>query len=246
MALRPMNVDLKAADKSEERRKQNRRRDRLRQVERKAVDESPYAQIISLDPGGTTGWSLMQVHPEALDPRSPEVGVLDNVITWRHGQVDCGSKRGNLGTSLHAGISTTGENAGISELLGLLRSWPLAAVIVEDFILDPSRFNTGRDLLSPVRITSAVNYDLWLQRRDYFVQSASLAKSTVRDDLLRQWGYYTNTGGLGHARDADRHSLTFLKRAAAVSPKGRALRETAWPHLYAANGPYYDPGKRKR
>lgn len=253
MVLKPLRVDLKPADKSVERTRQNRRRDRLRQVPKEVSStarnsNSGLVELISFDPGGTTGWSLMQVHPSALSARDEDLpyGVLDNITTWRHGQVDCGSVKGNLGRSLHAGISTRGENAGVSELLGLCRSWPQAAIVIEDFILDPDRFNTGRDLLSPVRITSALNYDLWLQRRDYYVQSASLAKTTCRDEQLKTWGYYTSSGGLGHARDADRHSLTFLKRSAARSPKGRELREAAWPHLFGPEGEYYDPGKRKR
>lgn len=206
------------------------------------------ATVIAFDPGGTTGWALYTVYPEGLSDLPDHRGerVLDNVIKWQHGQVDCGSTKGNLGVSLHRGISTDGENAGVNELVGLVRAWPGAAIVIEDFILDPARFNTGRDLLSPVRITSAISYLLWLQRREYFVQSASLAKTTVTDERLKAWGYYSSTGGLNHARDADRHALTFLKRCANPTQKGRELREAAWPYLFGQGGEYHNPGRRKQ
>lgn len=203
--------------------------------------------VIGIDPGGTTGWALFTVYPEGISDLPEHRGerVLDNVIKWEHGQVDCGSTKGNLGTSRQDGVSVSGENAGIDELVGLVRAWPGAAIVIEDFILDPSRFNTGRDLLSPVRITSALSYLLWLQRREAFFQSASLAKNMVTDDRLKLWGYYSSTGGLGHARDADRHALSFLRRCANPTSDGRALREAAWPHIYGQSGAFYNPGRRK-
>ncbi len=241
MALKPMIVDLDAARKEHGKRnrvQQDRRRARMVPSERQRDMMDEYegtVPIIALDPGGTTGWSLFEVHPEALSPRKEhrDIGVLKNVIRWRHGQIDCGTSKGDLGTALHAGISVSGENAGIGEILGLIRNWPLAAVVVEDFILDPKRFNTGRDLLSPVRITSGISYDLWLQGRNYFVQSPGLAKATARDEQLRNWGFYDRHGGLNHARDADRHALTFLRRCSERSAKGQGLRQTAWPHLFS-------------
>lgn len=197
-------------------------------------------QVIALDPGGTTGWSLFEVHPEAISGKTEHrnVSVLKNVIRWQHGQIDCGSQRGNLGTSAHAGISTSGENAGIGEILGLIRCFPHAAVVVEDFVIDAERLSTERDFLSPVRITSALSYDLWLQKREYRVQMPALAKSTCKDEQLKAWGFYSKHGGLNHARDADRHALTFLKRASAVNRTGYALRSSAWPALFGPDGKF--------
>ena len=242
---KPIIVDLNSDRVARKRNKniQNRRRSRMVPEEQdpEMIDEwEGTVLVLALDPGGTTGWSLFEVQPEALSPRREHrgIGVLNNVIRWRHGQIDCGTAKGDLGRSLHAGVSVAGENAGIGEILGLARSWPLAAVVVEDFILDPNRFNTGRDLLSPVRITSGVSYDLWLQGRAYFVQSAALAKASARDAQLKEWGFYDSVGGLGHARDADRHALTFLRRASERSVKGQALRQTAWPELFGPGKEY--------
>ena len=205
------------------------------------------ATVVALDPGGTTGWSIFCVDPVGISTKEEHLKekVLNCVTKWEHGQVDCGSTKGNLGTSQHNGISTDGEFAGVNELVGLVRAWPGAAIVIEDFILDPARFNTGRDLLSPVRITSSIGYLLWLQRREYFVQTAALGKHTVGIEQLKRWGYYSSTGGLNHARDADRHALAFLRRCSERTTAGRDLREAAWPHLFGPDGRYHDPGRRK-
>lgn len=242
--MKPLDVTL-VPRKQEQARTAKRR---MKAMERggAAISElTEYATVIAIDPGGTTGWSLMQAHPEALSPMHPNIYLGRNIEHWQHGQVDCGSTKGNLGNSLHRGISTDGENAGVNELIGLIRCWPGSAVVIEDFILDPARFNTGRDLLSPVRITSALGFDLWLQKSYYFVQGASLAKRTMTDERLKTMGYYSSTGGMQHARDADRHALTFLKRCANPDKRGRDLREQAWPHLFGPGAEFYEPGRRK-
>ncbi|QHB37491.1 RuvC-like resolvase [Mycobacterium phage Onyinye] len=195
-------------------------------------DEITYdsATVIALDPGGTTGWSLISVHPEALT--TPDASILDNIFVHQHGQVDCGSHRGNLGTSLHSGISTDGEFSGVYDLAKFIHSWPCAAVVIEDFVLRTQRMD--RDLLSPVRVTSAVGYSLWRKGRDYHVQSPADAKRTCTDERLKEWKMYDPYGGLRHARDADRHAILFLRRAKAKA----AFRANAWPHLYGERGVY--------
>jgi hypothetical protein len=195
-------------------------------------DEITYdtATVIALDPGGTTGWSLISVHPEALT--NPHASILENIFVHQHGQVDCGSHRGNLGTSLHSGISTDGEFSGVYDLVKFIEGWPCAAVVIEDFVLRQMRMD--RELLSPVRITSAIGYQLWRKGRDYHSQSPADAKNVCSDERLKRWGMYDPQGGLQHARDADRHALLFLRKA-----KGKKdFRATAWPHLYSSEGAY--------
>jgi hypothetical protein len=188
------------------------------------------AAVIALDPGGTTGWSLITVHPEALT--EPNADLFENIFDHQHGQVDCGTHRGNLATSLHEGISTEGEFSGIYDLVELIKAWPSAAVVIEDFTLRQMRMD--RELLSPVRITSAVGHAMWLEGRDYHVQSAGDAKNICSDERLREWRMYEERGALRHARDADRHAILFLKKAK-VKKEFRAL---AWPHLYGPRGAY--------
>lgn len=188
------------------------------------------ATVIAIDPGGTTGWAVWEVHPEALF--DPEVSILQNVNFWTHGQTDCGSTKGNLGKSSHAGISTTGEAAGVAELVGLCRSWPGSAVVIEDFII--RRMDQGRDFLSPVRITAAISQWLWQMDRIYFVQQPAFAKTTATDARLKAWGIYARSGGMQHARDADRHAITFLRQCKASVE----FRIRAFPHLYGKGMPY--------
>lgn len=190
------------------------------------------ATVIALDPGGTTGWSLISVVPEVLITDDPSAFILDNITTHQHGQVDCGSHRGNLGTSLHPGISTHGENSGIYDLTQFIQSWPCAAVVIEDFNLRQLRMD--RELLSPVRITSAIGFAIWKDGRDYHVQSAGDAKRICSDSRLKEWRMYESDGALRHARDADRHALLFLRKAKASAK----FRASAWPHLFSNSGAY--------
>jgi hypothetical protein len=188
------------------------------------------ATVIAIDPGGTTGWSRISVHPASLT--EPNADFLNNIFDHQHGQVDCGTHRGNLHSSLHDGISTDGEFSGIYDLAEFVAAWPVAAVVIEDFTL--RQFRMDRDLLSPVRITSAIGYVMWLGGRDYHVQSPGDAKTICSDERLREWRMYDSYGGLKHARDADRHAILFLRKAKA-NPKFRAL---AFPHLFGPRGAY--------
>lgn len=201
----------------------------------------PRVEVIAIDPGETTGWAYMSIHPDALI--NPQVKVLDNIILHTHGQVDCGALKGNLGKSPQKGVSNSGENAGISDILKLLRTYPGAFVIIEDFI--PRQFNQARHFLSPVRIGKVLDWWLWTQNRNYVFQSASEAKSTATDDRLKYWkgkstgdnGLY-QPGSLVHARDADRHAITWIRKAVGGGQKARETREFCWPHLYSEGRPF--------
>lgn len=187
-------------------------------------------RVIAIDPGGTTGWSMISIVPEVLIVDNAH--ILDNIINHQHGQVDCGTRRGNLDSSLHPGISTHGEFSGVYDLAKFIRSWPCAAVIIENFTLRQLRMDS--DLLSPVRVTAALGQRLWETGRDYHVQSPSDAKNVCTDDRLKEWGLYDATDGMKHARDADRHAILFLRKA----KSNKRLRELAWPHLYGEDGAY--------
>lgn len=189
-------------------------------------DFTPYANVVWFDPGSTTGWAVFSVHPDALE--SPEAKVLDNIHHWSCGQW------------------TGPENSQVTEALALVSAWEDAAIGIEDFILRTS--NAAREVLSPVRITAAIDHAMWSGQagntpaemdddgnvtklrhgRRYFLQSPSLAKGAVTDDRLKDWGLYRDTVGLEHGRDAVRHCLTFLRRA----KKDARLREEAWPLRY--------------
>lgn len=187
------------------------------------------ATVIAIDPGETTGWAMWNVYPEALC--DPNEKILSNIHLWTHGQVECVERFDNDEFE-DKGVAFVNESEaiGVAELVSLLRNWDSATVVIESFILRQQRKDSS--LLSPVRISAALSQWLWQQRRSYFIQQPSLAKTTATDDRLKKWGLYHRSGGMIHARDADRHAITFLRRCS-VDPN---LRHMAFPHLYDKEG----------
>lgn len=120
----------------------------------------------------------------------------------------------------------------VDDCHALLESWPFAAVVIEDFII--RRNDQSRSFLSPVRMTAKLEQLIWKDNRTYFRQQPNEAKTTATDARLKDWGMYERDGGLDHARDADRHAITFLRRAT----QSAQLRAKAWPHLYDVGAPY--------
>lgn len=141
-------------------------------------------QVLALDPGGTTGWSIFQVHPEAMTG-DPDISVMDNIQWWTAGQF----------TGL--------QHDQVDQIVKLVEEWPYARLVTEDF-----KLRQANAVLDPVEINATVT---WATRPRYWVkQMASLAMSTVTDDRQKQWGFWVP--GKEHARDAVKHNITFLKR----------------------------------
>jgi hypothetical protein len=156
--------------------------------------------IFAIDPGTTTGWAYVA----NADPRLTPQGDCDLEIA-------CGQMSGE----------EFQQAFDMSRLID--RVWP-CAVIIEDFI--PRQINKERWFLSPVRITNQLGMLMWLKDRQWLLQSASLAKSTITDDRLK--GATLWNPGQPHANDATRHLLTFLRRVnqkpglyrAVIEPRG--------------------------
>lgn len=169
--------------------------------------------IIAVDPGGITGWSLL-VLPKDYMMKSiwewPQDVILKNKVSWTHGEIDC--KKDEL--------------KGTYVLKRLIDEWPSAVVVMEGFQIRQMAVE-----LSPVRIIARVEESLWLANRPMITQMPAM-KATANNDRLKDWGVYTELGGLEHARDADRHALMFMRRC--MERKGIQLREFAWPHIYNA------------
>lgn len=141
-------------------------------------------QVIALDPGGTTGWAIFQVHPDAMGG-DPGIPVMTNIELWTAGQF------------------TGHQDDQIDEIVALVNSWPEARLITEDF-----RLRQINAVLAPVEINAAIR---WATRPRYWVkQSSALAMSTVTDQRQKDWGFWIP--GQEHARDAVKHAITFLKR----------------------------------
>ena len=172
--------------------------------------------ILAIDPGGTTGWSLLVLRREIQDREflawNLDV-ILSHKVSWTHGELSC----------------TGAEDEAVWRLAKLCEDWPSAAIVVEDFILRPDRREKSRELLSPVRITAKLETHLWRNRRRMFLQQPSQAKTTISDERLKLWNCYTRSGALQHARDADRHALLFLRRLKAHE----VPLSVVWPHIYS-------------
>jgi hypothetical protein len=141
-------------------------------------------QVISLDPGGTTGWAIFQVHPEAMTG-DVSIPVMANIEWW------------------DAGEFTGLQDDQIDQILTMVGEWPHARLVTEDFHL-----RQVNAVLDPVEINAILR---WACRPRYWVkQQGSLAMGTVTDDRQKAWGYWVP--GKPHARDAIKHNITFLKR----------------------------------
>lgn len=181
--------------------------------------------VVGVDPGGTTGVSIMSIKYEDLV--NPKVPIHSAIFGWMHGQVDCGSMSGNAADSATAlgglGVSETGEAAGVAILEYIIRmtAGRPTAVVIEDFI--PREFNQTRDFLSPVRITARLDQLLWeLRAATTHRQQPSEAKTTCTDERLQQWGFFEGGHADRHARDADRHAILFFRKLRARGARLKA------------------------
>lgn len=174
------------------------------------ADKETYV-VLALDPGGTSGWSIFGVHPEAMggDPDVHVLGQYGNLLFWS------------------AGEFTGKQHNQVDQIVDLANAWPTARLVTEDFKL--RQLNAE---LSPVEINATIG---WALRPRYWVpQMAALAMETVTDERQKALGFWVP--GKPHARDAVKHGITFLKRQkerAVRAARGRGLRVTFNPELDA-------------
>lgn len=160
--------------------------------------------VVSFDPGGVTGWTVISVHPDAV--RSPKYKILDNITHYSCGQF--------TGTEFDM----------VDQMLALCEFWKGAAKVSERFIL--LQQNSSEALLSPVRINAAFRYELG-RTVPLYLQTPALAKTTITDQRLRDMGYAERSVGKEHARDATRHNFTFWRRLKTQ----RGLLKSVFPAL---------------
>jgi hypothetical protein len=175
------------------------------ELEREIDCPTKFLAIIGLDPGGTTGWSLIVLPINAFESKSLTT-ILENKIYWVHGQVDCI-------TDFDRGVYTLRRE--------LIDKWSSAAIVCESFYL---RNLKGRVDLSPVQIIAILQHNQWMRHRTMHMQQASMAKR-LDNDRLKLMNVYTSYGGMNHARDADRHVLMTIRRVM----EGKGMKEKLWP-----------------
>jgi hypothetical protein len=156
-------------------------------------------QVIALDPGGTTGWAIFLVHPDAMGG-DPDIPVMVNIEWWT------------------AGEFTGSSHSQVDEIVELVEAWPSARLVTEGFKL--RQLNAELD---PVEINHTV---AWATRPRYWVvQPAALAMGALPDERQKALGLWVP--GKPHARDAVKHAVTFLKRRKADAIKAAVRLDRA-------------------
>jgi hypothetical protein len=121
------------------------------------------------------------------------------------------------------------ENEGIAEMVGLAEAWPGALIVVESFT--PRTPRKDAETITPVRVIAGFAFGLW-QMNMRFIKQQPSEKGTATDERMKHWNIYERSGGMQHARDADRHSAIAIRKA--CSRPG--LRAKFWPHIYTPQG----------
>lgn len=203
--------------------------------------------VVWYDGGGTTGWTVISVHPDALT--DPECRVTDNITHFATGEFF-----GN-------------EFMQVDQMIALAESWPGAALGVEHWVhYDSTAGRKDENMTSLARINAAFRYGLHLRafsssvnsiglgrpiplaplvdetggpiRRPIplvYRQNAAFMKKGLAADMLEvvSWSGLTlaeRCRGSEHERDATRHALLFLRRL----KQQPTLRAEVFPALLPA------------
>lgn len=201
-------------------------------------DELVY--VIAFDPGEITGWTVMGIEPISLLPYVPSASrsIADLIKVIDYGEIDSRGISGHNTEELrgHAGLGTAWENEAVDAMLNVCNTYPQAAIVLEDFVLDPKMANMSRNLLSPVRLIAKLTFGLVYVHDNphaperVFIQNRSPVKTTCTDDRLRIWGLYEQHPR-DHIRDSTRHAYYFL-RECRDGRKAAEQRWLAWPDTF--------------
>lgn len=170
-------------------------------------------RVVAFDPGGTTGWSIMETTLGALDDNT--VPVHEILTGWWHGQIVCNDEK-----------IDNYEQVAIDAMAELITAQAAAddfAVVMESYQIRSKR--TDAETISPIRFIAGVEQYVWDMCR-YMAKQGPSEKTGVTDERLETWGLYLRDGQQ-HARDADRHALLFLKKLRAK----KSLQRKHFPRL---------------
>lgn len=197
-------------------------------------------RVFAVDPGISTGWATAVIDVRALKRRGGDVSRLtrEGYLDWEAG-TDCAMNvdgvRDAAVIDAAVRVNVAGgkvvadpygmerrdlyaaERASAARLWGRLDTFEADVLVVEDFTVYAGKAGEvssgGAVPLAPVRVGSMLALAAELAVMDVEYQMASMAKTTVTDERLKRWGFWTK--GSDHARDATRHLLTYLRRYAA-------------------------------
>lgn len=182
-----------------------------------------YIYIMGIDPGVTTGISVLRVDLRDGVPPPHDMEKITPFTT----QLSYGGS-GNVADLIKGDVAWQEQNIAcqIADAYRHLSEYGTTVLVIEDFII--RKFLSSRDFLSPVRITSGIlqsvyeglapdhesgDYEVASEEGNFiFFQSPSDAKGTCTDERLDKWGYTIQTQKDRHGRDATRHSVLFLRK----------------------------------
>jgi hypothetical protein len=215
--------------------------------------------VVAFDPGETTGWAAMTVKTEwLLDVnRYPSLNILaacpEGRDWWTWGQIDSrhlGSLAGGVGVGRgHDALNFVGENTAVDKMCELvLHTHPESAVLLEKFVVDPSKVKGNFDFVSPIRIISAFSYALHADAMDkaffqvevkrdpynrFYLINRGDPKRTCHDERMKQWGFKAVVShATRHACDASRIAFYHLRSCRGNSIQAQEARFKAWPHVF--------------
>lgn len=185
-------------------------------------------RVFAIDPGISTGWASAVVDVSVLRSYGGDAAALREMrhLVWEAGtdlamNVDGRSDGMLLGEAdpykMERSALYAAERASAARLWERLDAFGADVLVVEDFTVYAGKAGEvssgGAVPLAPVRVGSMLALAAELAVMDVEYQMASMAKTTVTDERLKRWGFWTK--GSDHARDATRHLLTYLRRYAA-------------------------------
>lgn len=167
--------------------------------------------IIGIDPGKVTGWALWKIPRASMySPDAPS-----EIVERYSGEIR--GRESDQVTKLCRWIRTV---QGLDYKIG-------PAVICESFDFGgPQR---DPEVYSPVRIAAMLKFAYEQEHLSLFgdarlvLQGRVIAKTTATDERLKEWRLWVPSS-TDHARDAERHIVTALRRA----KQKRAFRDRLW------------------
>lgn len=157
--------------------------------------------ILAVDPGVSTGTVLLGLAPGWVSSDGSWEALKFYTVAYQW------QTFGKLGEP------SLGEGDQIRELRALIRMWPDAMVVMEDFQLRTK--SRDREARTPERILAALNTSARLTAKEYpgfSLQQPADAKRVATDERLVRAGLWVPGADNVHNRDAARHAALAARK----------------------------------